>query len=172
MAHKSNKGNSIRLAYSPWVISISLLVAVAFNLLPWAVDYLWLRPDFLLLVLLYWVIYQPARVNIGAAWALGSLVDLTDGSILGQHALAYTVTVFALLLFQRRMYNFPPWQQAMHILVLLLIEQSVSVVIATFVGDSFHALRYFTAILTGTLCWTSLWHVLHKLRTPESKKSQ
>lgn len=159
-------------SHSGGMITISLTLALAFNLLPWDVNYLWLRPDFLLLVLLYWVIYQPARISMGAAWGLGLIVDLTDGSILGQHALAYTLTVFTLMLWQRRMFNFPPWQQAIHIIGLLLIEQAASVIIATFVGDSFHALHYFAAVLIGAICWVPLWTILHRVRTPDTKKSQ
>ncbi len=163
---------AMHFSHSGWVITTSLILALAFNLLPWQVDYLWLRPDFLLLVLLYWVIYQPARIGMGAAWSLGLIVDLTDGSILGQHALAYMLTAFALMLWQRRMFNFPPGQQAMFITGLLLIEQIASVIIATFVGDSSHALRYFAAIATGAICWIPLWTALHRLRTPDTKKSQ
>ncbi|MFA5171195.1 MAG: rod shape-determining protein MreD [Sulfuriferula sp.] len=172
MAFNQAKGANIQLSHSGRVIALSLILALAFNLLPWSVDYLWLRPDFLLLVLLFWVIYQPARIGLGAAWTLGLLIDLTDGSILAQHALAYAITVFALMLLQRRMYNFPPWQQTIHIAGLLLIEQTMSVVVATFVGDSFHALQYFAAILTGALCWIPVWALLHSQHTPDAKKSQ
>lgn len=166
------KGPAMQQSHSGSVVAGSLLVAFAFNLLPWSVDWLWLRPDFLLLVTLYWVIYQPGRIGMGAAWWLGLMVDLTDGTILGQHALAYTMSVFVLLLLQRRMFNFPPWQQTTHILGLLLIEQSVSVVIATFVGDTFHALQYFAAIFTGALCWIPLWTLLHRLRTSKTTEAQ
>ena len=166
------KGPTMPLSHSGLVIAGSLLVAFAFNLLPWSLDWIWLRPDFLLLVTLYWVIYQPGRIGMGAAWWLGLLVDLTDGTILGQHALAYTMSVFVLLLLQRRMFNFPPWQQASHIAGLLLVEQVISVLIATFAGDTFHALNYFAAILTGALCWIPLWILLHRLRTPDTAEAQ
>jgi rod shape-determining protein MreD len=162
----------MQLSHSGTVIAGSLLAALAFNLLPWSVDWLWLRPDFLLLVTLYWVIYQPSRIGMGTAWWLGLLVDLTDGSILGQHALAYAMSVFVLLLLQRRMFNFPPWQQASHIVGLLLIEQAVCVLIATFVGNPFHTLQYFAAIVTGAICWVPLWSILHRLRTPETAEAQ
>lgn len=154
------------------VIAGSLLGAFILNLLPWSTDILWLRPDFLLLVTLYWVIYQPNRVGMGAAWWLGLLVDLTDGTILGQHALAYAMSVFVLLLLQRRMFNYPPWQQASHIIGFLLVEQVVSVLIATFVGDTFHALQFFASIVTGAICWLPLWYLLHRLRTPETAVAQ
>ncbi len=165
-------GPAMQLSHSGSVITGSLLIAFAFNLLPWSVDWLWLRPDFLLLVTLYWAIYQPNRIGMGTAWWLGLLVDLTDGTILGQHALAYTTSIFVLLLLQRRMFNFPPWQQASHIIGFLLIEQLVSVLIATFAGDDFHALKYFSSILTGALCWVPLWMLLHRLRTPETSEAQ
>ena len=166
------KGPSIPLSHRGPVIATSLFIAFILNILPWPVNLLWLRPDFLLLITLYWVIYQPNYVGIGSAWWLGLLVDLTDGSRLGQHALAYAVTVFTLLLIQRRMYNFPPWQQAIPILILLLIEQLMCTLIATFVGDTRFALLYFTAILTGTLCWIPLWILLQHSRTPKTTDAQ
>lgn len=166
------KGPSIPLPHRGSVVAASLFIAFILNILPWPVDYLWLRPDFLLLVTLYWVIYQPNHVGIGTAWWLGLLTDMSDGSRLGQHALAYAITVFTLLLIQRRMFNFPPWQQAIPILSLLLIEQLICILIATFVDDTRYTFHYFAAILTGTLCWIPLWMLLHRLRTPSTADRQ
>lgn len=160
------------LSHRVRVIAGSLIAALAINLLPWSVNWLWLRPDFLLLVTLYWVIYQPGRIGMGAAWWLGLLSDLTDGNVLGQHALAYAVSVFVLLYLQRRIFNFPPWQQAGYIFGLLLIEQVVSVLIATFTGHSFQNLHYAVAILTGALFWIPVWTILHRLRTPDNAEAK
>ncbi|MHB1675958.1 MAG: rod shape-determining protein MreD [Sulfuriferula sp.] len=160
------------LSHRRSVIVASLFIAFLLDLSPWPVEYLWLRPDFLLLVTLYWVIYQPNHLGIGTAWLLGLLLDLSDGGWLGQHALAYAVTVFVLLLVQRRMFNFPPWQQALPILVLLLIEQLICILVATFVGDTHYALAFFAAIITGTACWIPLWLLLHRLRTPSTAEAQ
>jgi rod shape-determining protein MreD len=149
-----------------WLIAGSLLTALACNLLPWRVDLLWLRPDFLLLVTLYWAIYQPNDIGIGSAWWLGLLEDIIDGAHLGQHALAYAVAVYAITLFQRRLYNFPPWQQILPVMAILLIEQLMTVVIATFIGDSRQVALYFFAVVTGTLCWMPIWYLLRSRHGP------
>lgn len=166
------KGVSISTRQHGWLIASSLLIALACNLLPWQVDLLWLRPDFLLLVTLYWAIYQPNDIGIGSAWWLGLMEDMADGTHLGQHALAYAVAVYAITLFQRRLYNFPPWQQVLPIMVSLLIEQLMTVLIATFVGDSRQALLYFFTVLTGSLCWIPIWYLLRIQHGPILPRQQ
>ncbi len=160
------------ITHNASVIVSSLVVAWLINLLPWRVDWLWLRPDFLLLATLYWGIYQPRQIGIGAAWWLGLLIDFSDGRHLGQHALAYAVSMYALSLFQRRLYNFPPWQQALPIMAFLLIEQLVEIVVSTFLGDNRNALLYFLSAIIGALCWLPMWWLLHRLRTRAPARSQ
>ena len=48
-----------------------------------------LKPDFLALVLLYWCIQEPRLIGVGIAWFVGLLMDVTDATVFGQHALAY-----------------------------------------------------------------------------------
>lgn len=166
------KGPSMPLSHRRSVIAASLFIAFLLDIAPWPLEYIWLRPDFLLLVTLYWVIYQPNYLNIGTAWLLGLLLDLSDGGRLGQHALAYAVTVFVLLLVQRRMFNFPPWQQALPVAALLLIEQSICILISSFTGDTHYRIEYFAAIATGTVFWVPLWLLLHRLRTPNTAEAK
>lgn len=147
------RGPLIPVAASVTLIVSSLLAGLALNLLPWMGSALWWRPDFLLVILLYWVIHQPRRLGMGAAWWLGLLTDFMNGAILGQHALAYTVAAFGALLLQRRILNFRLWQQTLQVLPLLLIEQLVSILAATFAGHAFSGTQYFLAVASGTLLW-------------------
>ncbi len=172
MALISARGPAISINHHGGIVALSLLVALLCNLLPWRIDVLWLRPDFLLLVILYWAIYQPNHIGIGTAWWLGLVEDLVDGAHLGQHALAYVVAVYVLTRFQRRMYNFPPWQQALPIMACLIIEQLVDIVVATFVGDSREIGLYFLSTLSGALCWFPIWLFLHRLRTRPTPRPQ
>jgi rod shape-determining protein MreD len=72
----------------------SVLLAFMSLLLPWSQTALLVRPDFMLLVLIFWLIRAPNLCNVGTAWMLGLLVDLAAGMVFGQYALAYTVTAF------------------------------------------------------------------------------
>ena len=74
------------------IIPLSFLFAYTAYLLPWAGFGLMLRPDFVLLVTIYWLLRAPQYCNVGTAWLLGLLIDVSSGSLFGQNALAYTVT--------------------------------------------------------------------------------
>ena len=61
-------------------IVASLLVALAFNLLPWQ-DVRGV-PDLLAVVIAFWCIHQPRKMGIGAAWVLGLVMDAANGTLL------------------------------------------------------------------------------------------
>ena len=62
--------------------------------------------------MLYWCIQEPRYVGVGIAWCSGSLMDVGDATLFGQHALAYAVLAYAAEYFRRRVLRFPLWQQA------------------------------------------------------------
>ncbi|MEY3661077.1 MAG: hypothetical protein RLZZ169_1903, partial [Pseudomonadota bacterium] len=69
-----------------WVIVLSLVFAGVLAVLPlpgWLE--LW-RPDWVALVLVYWVIALPQRVGLLTAWLVGFLVDVLKGTLLGLNA--------------------------------------------------------------------------------------
>lgn len=137
-------------------IAMSLFAAVMMNLLPWQGVALLARPDFVLLLLLYWVIHQPLRIGMAAAWGLGIVMDVADGALLGQYALSYTATVFLALVLHRRIQAFGLWQQALHVSVLLLASQLLTLLAHLASGASFIGWSYFLATLSGTLLWPAL----------------
>ena len=96
----------ILLPVSPLYIATTLFLATMINLLPLTGWLLTLRPDFVALVLLYWGIYQLRKVGFLPAFLLGLAMDVADGSLLGQHALAYSVMMFAAIFLHRRVSMF------------------------------------------------------------------
>lgn len=134
-------------------IYLSLLAGLALYLLPWAGFGLMLRPDFVLLVLLYWLIRAPHLCNIGTAWLMGILVDLAGGDLFGQHALAYVVAAYVAVIYQRRATLFNRWQQAGYVFLLLLVAQLVLLVLKLFSGSELPAWNYFLPSVSGILLW-------------------
>jgi rod shape-determining protein MreD len=135
-------------------IVLTVALALLFNLLPW-------RntagvPDLTAAVLAFWCIHQPRRVGIGIAWTLGLLLDVGNGALLGQHALGYAVLAFLALAFHRRILGFPLWQQALHLLLLLLSTQLLTLVIRVAAGAGFPGWTYFA----GSFICAALWPVL------------
>lgn len=139
-------------------IAGSLLVALLFNLVPWR-D---LRgvPDLLALVIAFWSIHQPRKLGIGIAWALGLVMDAGNGTLIGQHAFAYAVLAFAAQGLHRRILWFPLWQQALHVLVLLLVSQALTLAVRLVAGGTFPGWSFFAGSLIAAALWPAATHVL------------
>ena len=134
-------------------IYFSLFLALLCLLLPWSGTALTLRPDFLLLVLIFWLIRAPNLCNIGTAWLVGLLMDLASGGVFGQYALAYTVTAFFAAIYQRRLVLFNGTQQIFYVFLLLLISQIILLILKTFSGAEWLGWSYFMPSITGVLIW-------------------
>lgn len=143
----------ILLAPKPWFVAITLALAFTINLLPLSGFALALRPDFFALVLLYWAIHQPRWIGIGVAWACGLLTDVVEANLFGQHALAYAILGFAASYFHRRVLRFPLWQQALHVLGLLLIAQLVVLVLRLMSGATLPTAAIILSSVSSALIW-------------------
>ncbi len=134
-------------------IYFSLFLAFICLLLPWSGFALKVRPDFLLLVIIFWLIRAPNLCNVGTAWLVGLLVDLATGGIFGQYALAYTVTAFFAVVYQRRLVLFNHTQQLFYVFLLLIISQVTLLILKTFAGANYLGWAYFLPSITGVLLW-------------------
>ena len=114
-----------------------MLVALVLNLLPWSGALLRAHPDFLLLVLLYWAVHQPRSIGQGWGFMLGLVMDVANSVLLGQHALIYVVAIFLAQLLRLRMLQLSLLEQALHVLAVLLVAQSLAVLLNLSLGREF-----------------------------------
>jgi len=133
----------------------SVLVALFLNGLPWEGIGLILRPDFVALVMLYWCTHKPLRVGIGMSWAVGILADVSDASLFGQHALAYTVLAFGGVVLHRRLQMFDLRQQTIQVFGIFAMTYAVYALVNWQV-NGYVAWPYFFGCLTSTLLWMPL----------------
>ncbi len=137
----------------PWFIVLTLGLALLANSVPLSGAALVLRPDFLALVILYWSIHEPRYVGVGAAWLLGLLMDVSDATLFGQHALAYAVLAYAAEYFRRRVLRFPLWQQAVQVALLLLVTSGLVLLVRFVGGAPLPRWTYAAPPLLGALLW-------------------
>ena len=156
----------ILLPVSPLFMGLTLACALTFNLLPWRnVSGM---PDLLALVLAFWGVHQPRRVSVGIAFAFGIVMDVANGSLLGQHAFAYAVLAFAANALSRRLLWFPAWPQAMHMLFVLLGSQLLMLAVRMFSGSPFPGVLYFL----GSFISAALWPVATMLLLAPQRRSE
>lgn len=134
-------------------IYLSLILAYLCLLLPWSGLALSLRPDFVLLVIIFWLIRAPNLCNVGTAWCVGLFVDLATGGTFGQYAMAYTVTAFFAVVYQRRLVLFNGTQQVFYVFLLLIISQITLLILKTFSGAEALGWSYLLPSITGILLW-------------------
>lgn len=134
-------------------VYFSLLLALLCQLLPWAGVGLEWRPDFVLLVVLYWILRAPHICNIGTAWIAGLVIDLASGGLFGQNALAYAITAYFAVSYQRRLALFNIWQQASYVFVLLIFTQVIILILKLFSGGEPPGWSYFFPSISGILLW-------------------
>ncbi len=137
-------------------VLLTLVIGLLLNLLPWHGLALSFRPDFVALTLLFWAIREPRKMGFAAAWIAGLMMDVGDGVILGQHAFAYTLVVYVAIVLHRRIQRFTLWQQAAHVLLLLLLLQATMLIVRQFGGAPFPGPGYFLSCLTGAAIWPAL----------------
>ncbi|MCX7898127.1 MAG: rod shape-determining protein MreD [Rhodocyclaceae bacterium] len=148
----------ILLPVKPWFIAASLLAALFFAWLPMGpVVFL---PDWAALVLAFWCIHQPFKVGMGIGFLMGLAMDVAEGSILGQHALAYVVLAFLANGWSRRVLWFSLPGQAAHVFLLLLLAQAAQLLLRLAVGGDFPGLAYFLSSAVAALLWHPLSYLL------------
>ena len=151
-------------------IYFTLLIALLCQLFPWVGQGVIFRPDFMLVVLLYWLLRAPGICNIGTAWIAGLLVDLATGSLLGQHALSFTITAFVALSYQRRLVLFNTWQLAGYVIALLTLARVLMLLLKLFAGYENPGWYYLWPIFTGLLLWQIMILVFGGLTRPKTKQ--
>jgi rod shape-determining protein MreD len=148
----------ILLPVRPWFIYFSLFCALALNFLPTAH---WPGvPDWVALVLCFWSIRESRRVGMGWAFILGLLMDVADGSVLGQHCFAYVTLAYLSTSLSRRILWFPLAQQALQALPLLMLAQIIQAAMRLMAGADFPGWGYFLGPFAAMLLWFPLTFVL------------
>jgi rod shape-determining protein MreD len=143
--------DQLLLPVNPLFITLTLLLALAINLLPLGRHPA--QPDLVALVLVFWNVHQPRRVGVGVAFAFGLLIDVHEGALLGQHALAYTLLSYGAISVHRRLLWFGLAEQAVQILPLFLAAQGVSLIVRMLAGGMFPGWQLLLAPLFEALLW-------------------
>jgi rod shape-determining protein MreD len=138
----------------------SILCAFFLEILPLPLEAMHFRPEFLLILMIYWVLVMPYRIGLGAVWLVGLVADLLHGDLLGERALLMTFIVFLVIKLHARIRLFPLQQQMLAIFLLVLLFQCIQFLIFSILGHSLPTYLYWLASLTSALCWPLLPYLL------------
>ena len=145
-------------------VLITLLIAFMLMITPMPPAVEPFRPDWLALVLMFWSMTVPRSYSVGIAWLLGIFLDVAQGTLLGQHALALCVIVYITTKFHLLMRVFPLSQLTLTIFALLALYQFLLFWINGVAGVTAPAVDYWGPVVAGTIAWPFLSILLSGLR--------
>jgi len=136
---------------APVVISVIAALMLAIAPMPeWAEAF---RPNWVALTLIYWAMNLPASYGVGWAWVIGLVLDVAQGTLLGQHALALSLVIYVTVKFHLQFRQFPALQLTATVFALLAIYQFILFWINGVAGFHAPAVNYWGPVIAGTLVW-------------------
>lgn len=147
-----------------WVIVLSLIVAMMLTAMPlpeWGSNW---RPAWVAMVLIYWCMALPERVGIGISWILGLFLDVQQGTVLGQNALALAIIAYITIKSHQRLRVYPLVQQAVLVCIYVMIFQLIVMWIKGFMGVSTQTWTFWMPAITSMFLWPWLFIILRDVR--------
>ncbi len=136
-------------------IVISIIIAMILMLVPLPESIRFIRPEWVVMTLIYWAMALPKRVGVGFAWCTGLMMDVILGGQLGILAFSYALVVYFVLRFHLQLRQYPLWQQALSIMSLVFLVNVISMLVSSRTFD-------FTLWLPAVMS-TVLWPVMYAL---------
>lgn len=145
-------------------IGLSLLAALLLSLLPLPAAVVAAKPEWVLMVLIYWSLSLPDRVGILVAWCLGLLLDVLRGAMLGEHSLSLSVVVYLTLIFAARLRVMSLMRQAVILAGLVALYLLVRLMLNHLFHPFYPGSSYWLPVVTSALLWPWLFIILRDLR--------
>jgi len=164
--------DQLLLPANPLFVWVTLLLAMALNMVP--IGRQPAAPDILALVLVFWNVHQPRRVGVGVAFLFGLLMDVHQGALLGEHALAYTLLSFLAITIHRRLLWFGLFGQMVQVFPVFVIAHLAALLMRLVAGSGFPGWSLGLAPVFEALLWpfAALMLLAPQRRPPDPDKNR
>ena len=152
-----------------WVILLSVFAAMLLSVLhlpeTWPQWLGWLRPNWMLLVLFFWVMELPHRIGLIAAWVIGLLLDALLGEPLGLNGLLLASVTFVTWRFFERLRMYALAQQCATVFALVLGAELVRYAVITLGSERALEWQLIWVAVASTVIWPFLFVLLMRIKT-------
>ncbi|MCF2947357.1 rod shape-determining protein MreD [Paraglaciecola aquimarina] len=145
-------------------IALSIIVALVLQIMPMPAIVDLYRPDWVMLVLSYWVLALPNRVNVGVAFFTGLILDILLGTSMGVHSFALCLSIYVLAANYQRLRNYSVWQQSIIIGILNALYNLVVFWLQHLITDIYFLFDYLWPVASSVVMWPWLFWLLRKVR--------
>ncbi|WP_144212332.1 rod shape-determining protein MreD [Shewanella donghaensis] len=155
---------SAHIANGRIVVLITIFIGMMFQIMPLpAIVEAW-RPDWLLMVMIYWAMALPHRYSVLTAWVIGVLLDVLLGATLGVRSLAFSIVIYLIVIQSQRLRNFTRWQQSILVALFVCLYHFIIYWVEFVInGVQFNWSMFLPAISSIFMWWWFFW-VLRNIR--------
>ncbi|WP_417760909.1 rod shape-determining protein MreD [Shewanella sp.] len=151
-------------AHGRLVVWCSLLIGLLFELMPIPDAVMPFRPDWLLLIMIYWAMALPHRYNILTAFVIGTLLDVLLGAHLGVRSLAYSIVIYLIVMNFQRLRTFPVLQQSVLIGFALCCYHLIVFWVQFLLDRPPFSIELILPAVSGMILWRWIYWMLRRLR--------
>tara|TARA_B100000767_G_scaffold155812_1_gene146514 strand:+ start:1028 stop:1513 length:486 start_codon:yes stop_codon:yes gene_type:complete len=138
---------------SKLTLSLAIVIILLLSIYPLPLWGQWLRPEFAVLAVIYWIMLAPFQLGMTLAWFIGLALDILEGGVLGQNALALTIIAYICALSHQQLKMFSLGAQSLAVLVLVLIYQLTAYWVNSLTGGSFESMMFLLPAVISALLW-------------------
>ena len=146
------------------VITVSVLIALTAAIWPMAGWASWLRPELATMIVMYWIIVAPFRVGMTFAWCLGIAVDILEGAVLCQNALALTLVAYGVSLLRQRISMLSIAEQSAVVFLLVVLQHFVNFWVHSLTAGIYFNIAFLVPALVSAILWPLVKLCLDRLR--------
>lgn len=147
-----------------FLIIMTFLIGLFLTILPLPQSIVWLWPQWMFAILLFWVITSPMQCGIFLAFMIGLWMDVVTGTAFGQHALVFVLLCYFILKNHSAIVHFPLFQQGMVVGIFAIVNVLLQGIVLHLTGHTPHDGLNLLSALTTFLVWPFLFVVLRSLR--------
>ena len=148
------------IGYSRGRLLLAVLAALILTVLPlpWWLDVV--RPAFLVITVIFWSVNAPRTGGVALGFFAGLMLDVFQGPVLGEHALALTLISYVAVREHQRIRSKPAFQQALIVFAALMAYEFVLFAIDGWTGHPVVSPLRWLHTATGALVWPPLAAIL------------
>ncbi|MET1254747.1 rod shape-determining protein MreD [Aliikangiella maris] len=146
------------------VILFTFVIAMLLDVMPLPEVIAMFRPEWVVMVFIYWVMAIPNRLGVLTGWVIGLIMDVLQGSLFGINALSMALVAFLIQMLYHRLRLFPPWKQAFNITVIVGIHRLVVINLNGLVEQVSGDFTYWLPLISVALFWPWIFILLRDIR--------
>jgi len=145
-------------------IILTYMIGLVLTMMPLPDSIAVFRPDWIALLVIFWAMQLPRTWSVGTAWVIGIVLDVSQGTLLGQHALALSCVAFITVRSHLLMRVFPLPQLTATVFPILATYQFLLFWINGVSGVDAPLITYWGPAISGTLLWPVVMSLLSGMR--------